>query len=1477
MIPYPGFALALSVGSFMLSVNQALVHASSRFASSPVYGYVDPCPERCRITGPSTANWSAYPNFNHIKKCEQTMFYDFSLYGSVDDQSINHRIQACSSFGPDFAELPGSADGAASAQTVNIDLEIGWWDEGFGLAASGIRSLVSQLRTHAGNAHAATDRPFILFGQSGQATIGLYVGQSLLNQGISVSALKIFEDNLENLNVLTTSLAMQLCGPNHDSNHIFGIMATSNGTFTPLQDAIKTWSNSSCLDFKGSVNLTTQARFTAPALSSNGTIESTSLSTPSIERKRNQQHRAHQALQSRAECRTVQVKSGDSCASLATECGISPVDLTKYNTGSGFCASLKPKQHVCCSSGNLPNFSPSPNADGSCYSYQAKTDDNCDDLAAQFGLTRDLIETFNKKTWGWNGCKLLYIGTKMCLSKGTPPFPATIPNAVCGPQKPGSTPPTDGSDIADLNQCPLNACCNIWGQCGITKDFCVDTNTGAPGTAKSGSYGCISNCGTDIVKGDKGPTIKVGYFEGYGMNRDCLLQDASQIDTSQYTHVHFAFATLTSDYEVKVGDLLSSYQFGEFKRLEGVKRILSFGGWDFSASPATYAIFRTGVTSANRLKMAKNIANFIREHELDGVDIDWEYPGAPDLPDIPAASKDDGPNYLAFLAMLKIQLHDKSVSIAAPSSYWYLKQFPIKNISQFVDYIVYMTYDLHGQWDTGNGNSQEGCDMGNCLRSQVNLTETKQSLAMITKAGVPGNKVVVGITSYGRSYSMADEGCWGPNCFYTGGRGSSDATKGKCTDTAGYIADAEILDIIKDRKRSGRVIKDFVDSGSHSNILIYDNNQWISYMSSDTKKQRAALYSAWGMAGTTDWATDLQKYHDVPAPAKNWKAFKTTIKSGLDPKTDNTRNGNWTDLDCTNPAISDWPDYTPTERWRLPNSDAAWEDAIRIWENTDRKQHRKFTVSLSHTFKVGAEADCGDMTSKICDSARDCSTGMDGPYSGPAGYLIWNSLVEIRNVFTSYQTALTQALAIASTSLRDLENKFAPIPPVKDNSWVYVMVDLLTLGTLTAAGPFFNSFLKAKAYFSVGSALDTTKDTALTLIGQSTTLAKDLFDTSGKDPKWTPEKQDSFSGYVGRVVNGWLDINSKALQKMFDGSEDSIENIWKIISDGKLLKGKTDTEAPDSNKDVELRTNIGKTIFGHSIPALWKVSQTYAFIMDAGNSCGERDSLKQYLDETTMDATGACIDGKAYYLVYPKDESRPCKCDRTSNDGHPCIRSCSRAKFSAPPGLDTLDGTLFGGITKKDLIEGSLNTYRHNGNKNDAPSADPFDRPTMETLLDIGIKAPGYVRIPVCSPERAFQSWDTAKAGSSPNYPCDRPPGVDACAESSFENKSSDASPLIEDCQQIIRNIIEDSSTSYTVSTAGHSQQAIVHHKSCHLGVEAAGVLDGNINFKVGGQDVIDLINDAVKQFGGNGKIGAQGFVKCNGNLHQQSVKWGIY
>jgi chitinase len=190
--------------------------------------------------------------------------------------------------------------------------------------------------------------------------------------------------------------------------------------------------------------------------------------------------------------------------------------------------------------------------------------------------------------------------------------------------------------------------------------------------------------------------------------------------------------------------------------------------------------------------------------------------------------------------------------MTAPASFWYLQNLAIDAISNVVDYIVFMTYDLHGQWDYGAAFSDPGCPDGNCLRSDVNLTETMNALSMITKAGVPSNKVVVGVTSYGRSFQMTTPGCYTEMCTYTGPE--SGAIPGSCTQTAGYLGGGEIDSIISQNTSE---IFQYVDD-SFSNILVYESDQWVSYMDDNNKATRTQLYRALNLGGTSDWAIDLQ-------------------------------------------------------------------------------------------------------------------------------------------------------------------------------------------------------------------------------------------------------------------------------------------------------------------------------------------------------------------------------------------------------------------------------------------------------------------------------------------------------------------------------------------------------------------------------------------------------------------------------------------
>ncbi len=126
---------------------------------------------------------------------------------------------------------------------------------------------------------------------------------------------------------------------------------------------------------------------------------------------------------------------------------------------------------------------------------------------------------------------------------------------------------------------------------------------------------------------------RIGYFEAWNVKeRPCLKMDISKMPATSppgadsYSHVHFAFPDIKSDFSIDVSKFPD--QFEGLKKLANIKRIVSFGGWSFSNDNPTYQMFRNIVaTEDSRRLMANNVANFVVQNGLDGVDFDWEYPG----------------------------------------------------------------------------------------------------------------------------------------------------------------------------------------------------------------------------------------------------------------------------------------------------------------------------------------------------------------------------------------------------------------------------------------------------------------------------------------------------------------------------------------------------------------------------------------------------------------------------------------------------------------------------------------------------------------------------------------------------------------------------------------------------------------------------------------------------------------------------------
>lgn len=186
-----------------------------------------------------------------------------------------------------------------------------------------------------------------------------------------------------------------------------------------------------------------------------------------------------------------------------------------------------------------------------------------------------------------------------------------------------------------------------------------------------------------------------------------------------------------------------------------------------------------------------------------------------------------------------------------------------------------------------------------------------------------------------------------------------------------------------------------------------------------------------------------------------------------------------------------------------------------------------------------------------------------------------------------------------------------------------------------------------------------------------------------------------------------------------------------------------------------------------------------------------------------------------------------------------------------------------------------------NGNQNGAAIADPSNGATFTDLDNQDVTTPGFIRLPVCSPAMAYAAWSQMGGPSTEvdNYPCIGPQLLGFCDESDFVDKTSAASPLVSDCEQLMRNLQAGAATDrgdFLIENAFGLQHAISNSGTCIFGVQGIDK-NGNGDFHVGAQDIVDIITDSIKKFGSSGRVGASGGMFCRGTVKPQWVEWGLY
>ncbi len=176
-----------------------------------------------------------------------------------------------------------------------------------------------------------------------------------------------------------------------------------------------------------------------------------------------------------------------------------------------------------------------------------------------------------------------------------------------------------------------------------------------------------------------------------------------------------------------------------------LKVCLSIGGWSsggFSTSAST---------KEGRENFAKTAVDILKKYDLDGIDIDWEYPCI-SIAGIDA-SPDDKVNFTLLLEALRNELdkvEEKKclLMVATGGDAYFLRCTEMDKASKYLDIVQIMTYDLRGGFSLQTGHHT------NLYTSPVDLSSVSahNTITQFIEAGVPKEKIVMGVAFYSRMW-----------------------------------------------------------------------------------------------------------------------------------------------------------------------------------------------------------------------------------------------------------------------------------------------------------------------------------------------------------------------------------------------------------------------------------------------------------------------------------------------------------------------------------------------------------------------------------------------------------------------------------------------------------------------------------------------------------------------------------------------------
>lgn len=244
--------------------------------------------------------------------------------------------------------------------------------------------------------------------------------------------------------------------------------------------------------------------------------------------------------------------------------------------------------------------------------------------------------------------------------------------------------------------------------------------------------------------------LVIAYYSGNATEID-------RYEINKLTHIIYSFVLLRGNQlhvSPAAGSILRKLVSLKTKHPQ-LKIQVAFGGWGGCKScPVVFS------TEKGRNEFASSVKAVLTKYQLDGIDIDWEYPavqGPIGHPFSPA----DKENFTLLMQALRHTLgNEKEISFAAGGFSEFLeKSVEWKKVIPFVNRIHLMSYDLV------NRNSLHTGHHTPLYPNSFQKESVDNAIRFFDSLDIPRNKLVIGAAFYARVYTAQNKGLNQPARF----------------------------------------------------------------------------------------------------------------------------------------------------------------------------------------------------------------------------------------------------------------------------------------------------------------------------------------------------------------------------------------------------------------------------------------------------------------------------------------------------------------------------------------------------------------------------------------------------------------------------------------------------------------------------------------------------------------------------------------